>query len=78
MEYLIKEKNSTLNRMQQLQKEVVDLQSGGGGGIGPGGPYLHAIKRVGELKNLPAGVLKTLEWQLRKDLIEVEKVGESY
>ena len=54
---------------------VVDNGVGGPGGVvGPGGPYLHAIKRVGELKHLPAGVLKTLEWQLRKDLQEVEKV----
>lgn len=64
-----------MNRMHQMQKEMVDLQSSNGSA---GGPYLHAIKRVGELKHLPAGVLKTLEWQLRKDLQEVEKVNDIF
>ena len=40
-----------------------------------GGPYLHAVKRVAELKGLPVGVLKTLEWQLKRDLMEVENVS---
>ena len=42
-----------------------------------GGPLLHAIRRVSDLPSLPPGVLKTLEWQLRKDIAEVERVARS-
>jgi hypothetical protein len=40
-----------------------------------GGPLLHALRRVSDLPALPPGVLKTLEWQLRKDIAEVERVA---
>ena len=40
-----------------------------------GGPLLHALRRVADLPNLPPAVLKTLEWTLRKDIQEIEKVG---
>ncbi|XP_059098725.1 putative E3 ubiquitin-protein ligase UNKL isoform X2 [Tigriopus californicus] len=59
-----RDRESALQKAVQFQKEVETLN---------GGPYLHAIKRVDELKALPPGVLKALEWQLRKDLQEVEK-----
>ena len=39
-----------------------------------GGPLLHALRRVADLPNLPPAVLKTLEWTLRKDIQEIEKV----
>jgi hypothetical protein len=42
------------------------------------GPLLHVIRRVADLKTAPMGVLKTIEWQLRKDLQEVEKVMRAY
>lgn len=64
-----RERESALQKAVQFQKEVETLN---------GGPYLHAIKRVDELKALPPGVLKALEWQLRKDLQEVEKVSGSF
>jgi hypothetical protein len=32
---------------------------------------------VSDLPALPPGVLKTLEWQLRKDIAEVERVARS-
>jgi hypothetical protein len=40
-----------------------------------GGPLLHALRRISDLPALPPGVLKTLEWQLRKDIAEVERVA---
>jgi len=42
-----------------------------------GGPLLHALRRISDLPALPPGVLKTLEWQLRKDIAEVERVARS-
>jgi hypothetical protein len=36
---------------------------------------LHALRRISDLPALPPGVLKTLEWQLRKDIAEVERVA---
>ena len=39
-----------------------------------GGPLLHALRRIADLPNLPPAVLKTLEWTLRKDIQEIEKV----
>ena len=52
-------------KLAQMQKEIDNLS---------GGPLLHVIRRVQDLKTAPMGVLKTIEWQLRKDLQEVEKV----
>ena len=40
-----------------------------------GGPLLHALRRIADLPNLPPAVLKTLDWTLRKDIQEIEKVG---
>jgi len=39
-----------------------------------GGPLLRALRRVADLPSLPPAVLKTLEWTLRKDIQEIEKV----
>lgn len=64
-EFAIKEKEAALLKLAQMQKEIDSLS---------GGPHLHAIRRVQDLKTTPVGVLKTIEWQLRKDLQEVEKV----
>jgi hypothetical protein len=63
-----KDKDGALTKVAQLQKELESATCGG--------PYLHAVKRVAELKGLPAAMLKSLDWQLRKDLQEVEKVRE--
>jgi DNA repair exonuclease SbcCD ATPase subunit len=69
-EMALKEKEAAIAKVGQLQKEMEDLQGGQG-------QYLHAIKRTSELPTLPIGVLKAFEWQLRKDLQEVEKVRKS-
>lgn len=40
-----------------------------------GGPYLHTIKRISELRSLSIATLKSIQAQLRSDLEEVEKVN---
>ena len=65
VELALKEKGDALAKAAQLAREVEVLN---------GGPYLHVVKRVADLKGLPLNVLKALEIQLRKDLQEVEKV----
>ena len=72
-EMAMKEKDLLLNKMSQMQKEMESLQQQQQ--QRPNSEFLHAVKRVSELKGLPPGVLKTIEWQLRKDLLEVEKVS---
>jgi hypothetical protein len=42
-----------------------------------GGPHLHVVKRVADLKGLPLNMLKAIEMQIRKDLQEVEKAMRS-
>ena len=64
-EAAIKDRESALTKALQLQRDLEVLG---------GGPHLHAIKRVSELKTLPLNMLKALEMQLKKDLSEVEKV----
>jgi len=61
-----KEKEAALSKLNTLQKENEQLS---------GGPLLHGIRRVSDLPSLPPQVLKTLEWQLRKDIGEVERVA---
>lgn len=39
-----------------------------------GGPYLHTVRRVSELRSLSISTLKSIQSQLRSDLEEVEKV----
>jgi hypothetical protein len=68
MEQAIKEKESAAVKMNQMQKELDGLT---------GGPFLHAVGRIEDLKTQPMSILKTIEWQLRKDLQEVEKVMRS-
>jgi hypothetical protein len=68
-ELALKEKEAALLKLAQMQKEVDNLS---------GGPLLHVIRRVQDLKTAPMGALKTIEWQLRKDLQEVEKVMRAY
>lgn len=68
MEQAIKEKENATAKASQLQKELDGLN---------GGPHLHAIARVSDLKGQPTAILKTIEWQLRKDLQEVEKIMRS-
>ena len=75
-EIAMKEKDLLLNKMGQMQKEIESLQQQQRSGTNS--EFLHAVKRVSELKGLPPAVLKTLEWQLRKDLIEVEKVKQEF
>jgi len=60
-----KEKEVAIAKANSLQKEIEQLS---------GGPLLHALRRVADLPNLPPAVLKTLEWTLRKDIQEIEKV----
>lgn len=64
-ELAMKEKENALLKLAQMQKEIDNLS---------GGPHLHVVRRVQDLKTAPMGVLKTIEWQLRKDLEEVDKV----
>jgi len=64
-ELALKHKDEALLKLAQMQTEIDKLS---------GGPLLHVIRRVADLKTAPMGVLKTIEWQLRKDLQEVEKV----
>jgi len=68
MEQAIKEKESASVKMNQMQKELDSLN---------GGPFLHAVGRIEDLKTQPMSILKTIEWQLRKDLQEVEKIMRS-
>ena len=65
LEAAIKEKDAAINKAMSLQREVEAMA---------GGPNLHAIKRVSELKSMPLSMLKGLEMQLDKDLQEVKKV----
>ncbi|XP_067208205.1 RING finger protein unkempt isoform X8 [Linepithema humile] len=39
-----------------------------------GGPYLHSVRRISELRSLSIATLKSIQAQLRSDLEEVEKV----
>lgn len=66
-EMAMKDKELLLNKLGQMQKEYESIQQGNG-------QYLHAVKRVSELKSLPLTTLKHLQWQVQKDLLEVEKV----
>ena len=61
----MKEKESALGKALHLQRELEVMG---------GGPYLHSVKRVSELKTLPVNILKALEHQLKKDLDEIDKV----
>ena len=42
-----------------------------------GGPYLHTLRRISELRSLSIAALKSIQSQLRSDLEEVEKVKQS-
>ena len=66
MEQAIKEKEQATAKANQLQQELEGMN---------GGEHLRVIARVSELKCQPLALLKTIEWQLRKDLAEVEKVN---
>jgi len=65
-EISFKEKEVAINKAATLQKEIEQLS---------GGPLLHALRRVSDLPSLPPAVLKSLEWQLRKDIAEVERAA---
>lgn len=39
-----------------------------------GGPYLHSLRKISELRSLSIATLKSIQSQLRTDLEEVEKV----
>lgn len=65
----LKEKEAALTKLNALQKENEQLS---------GGPLLHGIRRVSDLPSLPPAVLKTIEWQLRKDMGEVERVARQH
>jgi len=60
-----KEKDAAMLKLAQMQKELDSLS---------GGPHLHVVRRVQDLKSTPIGILKTIEYRLRQDLQEVEKV----
>jgi hypothetical protein len=64
VELALKEKGDAMSKTAQLAKEVEILS---------GGPHLHVVKRVADLKGMPLNMLKAIEIQLRKDLQEVEK-----
>ena len=65
VEIALRDKQDMMSKTAQLAKEVEMLS---------GGPHLHVIKRVSDLKGLPLNMLKAIEIQLRKDLQEVDKV----
>ena len=65
LEVAMKEKDAAISKAMSLQREVDAMA---------GGPNLHAIKRVSELKTMPLSMLRGLEMQLDKDLQEVKKV----
>ncbi|XP_023342010.1 RING finger protein unkempt isoform X2 [Eurytemora carolleeae] len=65
-EMAIKEKDVAVNKVSTLQKEIEQLS---------GGPLLHALRRISDLPSLPPAMLKTIEWQLRKDIAEVERAS---
>jgi len=54
------DKEAAIIKCGSLQKEIEQLR-------------VEAIRRVDQLHNLPPQYLKTLEWNLRKDIQEVEK-----
>ena len=66
VELALKEKGDAMSKTAQLAKEVEILS---------GGPHLHVVKRVADLKGMPLNMLKAIEIQPRKDLQEVEKVN---
>merc|ERR1719158_1418115 len=68
VELAMKGKSDAMSKTAQLAKDVEMLS---------GGPHLHVIKRVSDLKGLPLNMLKAIEIQLRKDLQEVEKAMQS-
>jgi len=55
-----KDKESAIVKCNSLQKEIDQLR-------------IEAIRRVDQLHGLPPQYLKTIEWNLRKDIQEVEK-----
>lgn len=57
--------NETLTQYNALQTKVEKIQ---------GGPYLHSITSVSELRNLSLTALKGIQAQLRQDLEEIDKV----
>jgi len=68
VEIALRDKQDMMSKTAQLAKEVEMLS---------GGPHLHVIKRVSDLKGLPLNMLKAIEIQLRKDLQEVDKAMQS-
>jgi len=61
-----KEKEAVIAKLNVLQKELEQLS---------GGPLLHGLRRISDLPSLPPAVLKSLDWQLRKDIAEVERAN---
>jgi len=55
-----KEKEVAIAKCSSLQKEIDQMR-------------VEALRRVADLHNLPPQYLKTIEWNLRKDISEVEK-----
>merc|ERR1719158_2138552 len=68
VELAMKGKSDAMSKTAQLAKDVELLS---------GGPHLHVIKRVADLKGLPLNMLKAIEIQLRRDLQEVDKAMQS-
>ena len=64
----MREREEALTRLQQLQREVQASEA-----TSAASPHLHAVRKVSELRTMPPGVLKAVEWQLRRDLYEVER-----
>jgi len=55
-----KEKDVAIAKCSSLQKEIDQMR-------------VEQLRRVADLHNLPPQYLKTIEWNLRKDITEVEK-----
>lgn len=63
----IKEKEGAVARLAAVMQKSSEGENNSNG-------FLHAVRRTSELRGLPAAALRAIDWQLRRDLMEVEKV----
>ena len=75
-EVALREREEAVARLREMREDP-SSSSSPPSGSGPASPYLHAVRKVSELRSAPLGVLKAVEWQLKKDLYEVEKVRDA-
>ncbi|XP_013398420.1 RING finger protein unkempt homolog [Lingula anatina] len=66
---IMRQRDEALGQVVKLTQEVERLN---------GGPFLHCLKRINELENLPIAQLKNLQTQLRLDLDRLDKIVYQY